>query len=652
MCGIFGILNLDGNPADPSMLGPMAQLTVHRGPDDQGFHADGPCAIGMRRLSIIDLDGGHQPLSNADGTLWLVCNGEIYNFRELRRELEGYGHRFKTHSDSEVIVHGYAQHGDAFIHTLNGMFAFALWDARRKRLIVGRDRLGIKPVYVYRDAHRLAFASEAKALVALPGVGTEIDRAALQSYLNLGYVAAPRSIFRGITKLPPASLLVAERGRIEEQRYWRIPSVVDHQTPETEWVDLIRARLDESVRMQMVSDVPIGAFLSGGIDSSTVVGFMAAHSDRPIRTYAIGFKGAAADEYYNELPYARRLSEFFHTEHHEIVVRPDVIALLPRLLWHMDEPLSDTAFITTFLVSQFARREVTVILSGVGGDELFGGYRRYLGNHYQASFERLPGWLRRTASRVGARLPSDRHSPLLNFSRLAKGFLESADLPFEERYRAYVQVFPLAEVKRLLRMDGVERPDMIAAAFGHAGGDDALNRMLAVDMETQLPDDLLMLTDKMSMATSLECRVPLLDHELVELAARIPGDIKIRGGRLKHVMKEAVSGMLPRDILERKKRGFGTPMGAWLKDDLAPLVRGLLSRGVIEGRGLFRYPVVQELIASHEARRIDGTDRLLALMNLEIWSRLYLDGRAPDDVTEELQTMLPSKPALHSRITA
>ena len=640
MCGIYGIIQLDGNSAAPALMPAMGRVIVHRGPDDEGHHVDGPCAIGMRRLSIIDLAGGHQPLSNGDGTLWLVCNGEIYNYRELRRELEALGHRFKTASDSEVILHSYAQYGDEFIHRLNGMFGFALWDARRQRLIVARDRLGIKPIYLCRDARRLAFASEAKALLTLPGISAEIDPAALHSYLNLGYVAAPLSIFRGISKLPPASMLIVERGRVEERRYWRVSGAIDREMAEGEWVERIRTRLDESVRMQMVSDVPIGAFLSGGIDSSTVVGLMAKHSDQPIRTYAIGFKGTAADDYYNELPYARRVAELFHTQHQEIVVRPDVVSLLPRLLWHMDEPMSDTAFITTYLVSQFARRDVTVILSGVGGDELFGGYRRYLGNHYQAYFDRLPGWARRAASAVGERLPSDRHSPLLNLSRLAKGFLESAGLPFEERYRAYVQVFPLQEVRQLLRLDGAAQPDMIEAAFRHAGGGDSLNRMLAVDAETMLPDDLLMLTDKMSMATSLECRVPLLDHELVELAARMPEGVKIRGGRLKHVMKEAVSNLLPRDILERKKRGFGTPMGAWLKGELAPLVRGLLSDSVVKGRGLFHFPEVQELISSHEANRIDGTDRLLTLLNLEIWSRLYLDGRAPNDVANELKAML------------
>jgi asparagine synthase (glutamine-hydrolysing) len=640
MCGIYGIFQLDGVPADPALMPAMGRVVVHRGPDDEGYHADGPCAIGMRRLSIIDLAGGHQPLSNADGTLWLVCNGEIYNFRDLRSELQALGHRFKTASDSEVILHSYAQYGDEFIHRLNGMFGFALWDAARRRLILGRDRLGIKPIYLYRDSRRLAFASEAKALLALPGVSPEIDPAALHSYLNLGYVPAPLSIFRGIRKLPPASMLVVEGARIEERRYWRVSGTIDRAMAEGEWVERIRARLDEAVDMQMVSDVPIGAFLSGGIDSSTVVGLMSRHSDQPVQTYAIGFKGTAADDYYNELPYARRVAELFRTQHQEIVVRPDVVSLLPRLLWHMDEPLSDTAFITTYLVSQFARRDVTVILSGVGGDELFGGYLRYLGNHYQAYFERLPAWARRAASAVGERLPSDRHSPLLNLSRLAKGFLETAGMPLEERYRSYVQVFPLQEAERLLCLNGVAQPDMIEAAFRHASGADSLNRMLAVDAETMLPDDLLMLTDKMSMATSLECRVPLLDHELVELAARMPEEVKIRGGRLKHALKEAVSGLLPRDILERKKRGFGTPIGAWLKGELAPLVRHLLSNSVIKSRGLFHFPVVRELIASHDANRIDGTDRLMTLLNLEIWSRLYLDRRAPEDVAIELKEML------------
>jgi asparagine synthase (glutamine-hydrolysing) len=637
MCGIYGILQFDGSPVDPADLARMGHVMLHRGPDDEGVHIEGACAIGMRRLSIIDLSGGHQPMSSSDGTLWLVCNGEIYNFRELRRQLEARGHRFRSHSDSEVVLHAYAEYGDRCVEHLNGMFAFALWDARRSRLLVARDRLGIKPLYIAHDGKRFAFASEAKALLDLPRLDRNLDPAAVASYLQLGYVPAPQSIFAGVRKIPPATLLIAENGRIEERRYWHVPGEVDRSRSEGEWVEELRSAMERSVRMQMVSDVPLGAFLSGGIDSSTVVAFMANASTKPIRTYAIGFGGSRADDYYNELPYARRVAELFGTEHREIVVKPEVVSLLPKLLWHMDEPVSDSAFITTYLVSEFARREVTVILSGVGGDELFGGYRRYLGNHYQSYFKRLPPWIRSGATAVGERLPSDRHSPLLNVMRLARGFLMSANLSFEGRYGAYVRVFSKEAAERLFAFNGHERFDAIEAAFRLARSDDALNRMLVVDAETQLPDDLLLLTDKMSMATSLECRVPFLDHELVELAARIPEQMKIRGRRLKHVMKTALADVLPAAILNRKKRGFGTPMGAWLKDDLAGLLQKLLSPAAIQNRGLFHYPTVQELIRLHDANRIDGSDPLLALLNLEIWCRIYLDRRSAEDVTLELK---------------
>jgi asparagine synthase (glutamine-hydrolysing) len=637
MCGIYGILRLDGAPVAAQCLSAMGTVTAHRGPDDEGLHIDGDCGIGMRRLSIIDLAGGHQPLSNVDETLWLVCNGEIYNFRELRAELQGLGHRFKTGSDCEVIIHAYAQYGDEFVRHLNGMFGFALWDARRRRLVLGRDRLGIKPIYVRLDEHQLAFATEAKALLTLPGSEAALDPSALDSYLHLGYVPAPQSIFKGIKKLLPATLLAVEDGRVQEHGYWQVPVDVDRRQSKSDWVEQVRSRLHQSVAMQMVSDVPIGAFLSGGVDSSAVVGCMARASDQPIKTYAIGFGGSRADEFYNELPYAKRVAQLFGTDHHEIVVKPDVVSLLPRLLWHMDEPISDTAFVTTYLVSEFAHRDVTVILSGVGGDELFGGYRRYLGNHYQAYFERLPRWVRRSAVALSLRLPSDRHSPVLNVLRLTKGFLGSAGSTFEERYRSYVQVFSQEAVKRLVRANGFPGDDALHRAFRGATGSDSLNRMLFVDAQTQLPDDLLLLTDKMTMATSLECRVPLLDHELVELAARMPEEVKIHHGELKHVLKAALADLLPADILNRKKRGFGTPMGAWLKNDLRPLLHRMLSEEVVTRRGLFDYAQVRDLVHAHETNRLDGTDPLLALMNLEIWSRIYLDRRTPEDVTGELK---------------
>jgi asparagine synthase (glutamine-hydrolysing) len=637
MCGIHGILDLTGAPVSAEVLSRMGRVTRHRGPDDEGVHQEGPVAIGMRRLSIIDLQGGHQPLSNEDGTLWLVANGEIYNYRELSLTLRAQGHRLRTGSDCETLLHLYEQHGDDFLKHVNGMFAFALWDSRRRRLLLGRDRLGIKPLYFWTDGRRLVFASEAKAILSVPGVKTELDHASLGSYLSLGYVPAPQSIFLGMRKLPPATLLVADHGRISERRYWRMPASVDKTIDEATWIVRVRERLAEAVRGQMVSDVPIGAFLSGGIDSSAVVALMSAHSDRPVKTYAIGFDGGNAEAFYNELPHARRVAALFRTDHHEIVVRPDVVSLLPRLLWHMDEPIADSALITTFLVSEFAQRDVTVILSGVGGDELFAGYRRYLGNHYQQRFDRLPAAMRRLLASVGSRLPSDRHSPLLNTLRLAKGFLAGAGLPLEERYRSYVEVFDDETAAEMLCEPLIGNRSALNTAFADATSDDELNRMLSVDASTQLPDDLLLLTDKMSMAVSLECRVPFLDHELFELAASIPQSVKLRGGRLKHVMKAALTGILPPDILERKKRGFGTPMGAWFKGALAPLLRQLLSRESIDRRGLFHYPAVSALINAHDTNRIDGTDRLLALLNFEIWARLYLDERAPDDVVDELK---------------
>ncbi|PHV12115.1 asparagine synthase (glutamine-hydrolyzing) [Chitinimonas sp. BJB300] len=639
MCGIHGLYRFDGQRVTPDLLSAMGNITRHRGPDDEGMHIDGACGFAMRRLSIIDLAGGHQPLSNQDETLWLVCNGEIYNYRELRNELLAKGHVFKTGSDSEVMLHLYAEEGDAFVQRLNGMFDFALWDARRRRLLIGRDRIGVKPLYVMQDSQRLAFATEAKALLALPGVTAELDRSVLASYLQLGYVAAPGCIFKGMRKLPPATLLAIEDGQIREWRYWQLPDRIDTTLTEAEWVSSVRTQLEKSVSMQMVSDVPIGAFLSGGVDSSAVVGMMAKHADQPIRTYAIGFEGGEAEALYNELPYARQVSELFGTQHREIMVKPDVVGLLPKLIWHMDEPIADTAFITTFLVSEFARQDVKVILSGAGGDEIAAGYRRYLGGHYAERFQALPVWVRRSASYAAKHLPADRHSGLLNTLRLAKSFLASTEFGPDERYRSYLQVLGREAVAAMLLHD-TAGPDPLQAAFDRVGKCDELHRMCAVDLETQLPDDILLLTDKMSMAVSLECRVPLLDHELVELMAAIPSAIKIRDGRLKHILKLSVSDMLPAEILDRKKRGFGTPMGAWLKRELAPLLQRLLSPEVIRTRGLFRSDAIQQLMADHASNRVDGTEALIALLNLEVWSRIYLDRREPADVADELKSYL------------
>ena len=637
MCGIHGIYQFDETRANADWLTRMGAVTTHRGPDDGGAHADGRCAIGMRRLSIIDLSGGHQPIANADASLVVVCNGEIYNFRELRSELESHGHGFRTDSDSEVVLHGYAQWGDRFVERLNGMFGFAIWDRARQTLLVGRDRLGIKPIYWVNDGKRFAFASEAKALLELPGVARAVDPTALAAYLELGYVPSPLSIFRAIHKLPIASVVKVTPTGVTIESYWKPPTVVDMQVSPTEWAQRVRAQIEASVQMQMVSDVPIGAFLSGGVDSSAVLAFMTKHSKSPVKTYSIGFDGGGAERFYNELDNARQVAQLFGTDHHEILVKPDVVRLLPKLLWHMDEPIADSALVTTYLVAEFARRDVKVILSGAGGDELFGGYRRYLGEHYMRYVNWLPQRAKRGAAWLANMLPSDRHSTLLNYSRLAKNFLGAAASPFTDRYRAYVGVFSYDDATNLMAKPPKDRLDAIRTGFEVSGGEDVLARMFAVDAHTQLPDDILMLTDKMTMAASLECRVPLLDHELVELAAKIPANVKVAGGELKSLMKKALADVLPRDVLHRPKRGFGAPMGAWMKGALSGMLESALSRQSIEARGLLNPDPVARLIEDHRANRVDGTDKLLALLNLEVWCRVYLDGRSPDDVADELE---------------
>ena len=448
---------------------------------------------------------------------------------------------------------------------------------------------------------------------------------------------APLSIFRGIQKLPIASILKVAPDGVSVQSYWQPPTTVDTSVSPVDWVQRVRVQIEESVRMQMVSDVPIGAFLSGGVDSSAVLAFMTKHSSAPVKTYSIGFDGGAAERFYNELDNAREVSALFGTDHHEILVKPDVVRLLPKLLWHMDEPIADSAFVTTYLVAEFARRDVKVILSGVGGDELFGGYRRYLGEHYMRYVNWLPQPAKRGAAWLADLLPSDRHSKWLNYSRLAKNFLGAAASPFAERYRAYVGVYSAEEAAAMLRQPPGRRLDAIAESFARVGGEDALARMFAVDASTQMPDDLLMLTDKMTMATSLECRVPLLDHQLVELAAAVPASVKVAGGELKSLMKKALADVLPPQVLYRPKRGFGAPMGAWLKGALAEMLESTLSRESIEARGLLHAAPVAKLIADHRANRVDGTDKLLALLNLEIWCRVYLDRRAPGDVADELE---------------
>ncbi|MGQ0384058.1 MAG: asparagine synthase (glutamine-hydrolyzing) [Gammaproteobacteria bacterium] len=635
MCGIVGIVQGQGGGAAIDDVRRMADAIRHRGPDDEGFLASGNAILGMRRLSIIDLSGGHQPIPNEDETVWVVCNGEIYNYRALRTELERQGHRFRTHSDVEVIVHLYEEHGLDFVSRLGGMFAIALWDVRRSRLVLVRDRFGQKPLYVAEHRGGLAFASEVKALLRLPGFRAELDRGALGEYLTMGYATAPRTPFCGVTKLAPGSRLVHDQGGTHSDVWWSLPERVRGGFDEQAWIGEVRRELRRAVTEHMVADVPIGAFLSGGIDSSAVVALMAEASDQPVNTYSIGYTGAGAASYYNELSFAGAVARRFRTRHHEIPVAPDVVRLLPKLLWHVEEPISDSAMITTWLVSELAAGSVKVILSGVGGDELFAGYTRYLGEHYGRRYRKIPAWLRRgLLAPLARRLPSGRQSRAMDLARYARRFIQAGELDWRGQYRHYLEICAPPVVAELL--GGAVQATGFDRALAAEGADDPLLRLLRVDARTQLAEDLLLLTDKVTMAASLECRVPFLDHGLAELAARMPETAKMHEGELKYLLRRALAGILPPDILDRGKRGFGAPIGAWFKSELRPLRDALLSREAVESRGLLRYDAVRALLQVHDANREDYSDLLLVLVNLELWCRLFLDGRGESDVAEEL----------------
>jgi asparagine synthase (glutamine-hydrolysing) len=634
MCGIVGIVRpTEVAESDRATVERMAGSIRHRGPDDEGFRVFSQAILGMRRLSIIDLAGGHQPLANEDETIWVVGNGEIYNFRALRTDLERRGYRFRTGSDIEVIVHLYQEYGDRCVEHLGGMFGFALWDDRRRRLLMARDRFGQKPLYFHCSNGSIVFASEVKALLQDSSITARIDASALDEYLRFGYAVAPRTLFQGIERLPPASRLTWEKGSVGVETYWSLPNSVRHDLGGDDWVTLVRTELRRAVQDHMVSDVPIGAFLSGGIDSSAVVALMAEVSTSPVNTYSIGYAGGGAGQYYNELAYAKMVAGRFGTNHHEIPVNPDVATLLPKLMWHVEEPISDSAIITTWLVSELAARSVKVILSGVGGDELFAGYKRYLGTHYGRRYRRIPAWVRNQIVRpIAAALPSGRQSRAMDLARYARKFIHASELPWREQYRAYLEIESpglLLEPPR-----GAVGFARIAAA---EAAEDELLRLMRIDAQTQLPEDLLLLTDKVTMAASIECRVPFLDHQLAEVAAQIPAAEKLAGGELKHLLKRALRGIVPDEVLDRGKRGFGAPLGHWFKRELLPLRNAVLDRQSIEARGLLSWPAVREAVGRHDSGREDYTDLLIVLVNLEIWCRLFLDGRDATDVAAELR---------------
>ncbi len=625
MCGIAGVVARDPRRTlDPAVIGLMVSKLHHRGPDDTGFVTLPGVSLGLKRLSIIDVAGGRQPIANEDESVTFVGNGEIYNFRSLREELLSKGHRFKTGSDMEVVVHGYEEWGDRVVERLSGQFAFALWDSKRARLLAARDRAGEKPLYYHEGPDDIVFASEIKSLLSRADVPRKLDLEALDLFLTYEFILAPRTIFQGVSKLPPAHAMSVERGRVNTWAYWRAPDAAEQGRSEAYWARELRETLTSAVRSQMMSDVPLGAFLSGGIDSSTVVALMAEASSRPVKTFNIAFREGS----YDESSYAREVSKLFGTEHREEMISPDVVSLFDRLVVHLDEPFADVSLFPTYLVSEVASREVKVVLSGDGGDELFAGYDWYVADRLARTLSRFPGpralgaleaaseWFPESAKKKG----------LVN---KVKRFLAGASAPEALQHYRWLVHLPAEEKAELyspsLResLAGVSAAAPVLATLG-LERNDPLNRQLHADFKLFLADDILVKVDRMSMATSLEARAPFLDKDVIELAFRMPGSVKLRGLRRKHILKRAMADKLPPRILNRRKEGFSIPMKNWLRSDLRPLMESLLSRERIEGRGLFEWPAVERRLREHLAGQRNHAHQLFPLMVFERWAEEFL----------------------------
>jgi asparagine synthase (glutamine-hydrolysing) len=623
MCGIAGYADLVLGPgAAAELLRRMCAVIRHRGPDDEGIYADERAGLGMRRLSIIDVATGNQPMHNEDGTVSVVFNGEIYNYRTLRTDLEGRGHRFATSSDTETIVHGYEEWGEDVFVRLRGMFGIAIWDARRRALFLARDRAGIKPLHYAVAGGALIFGSEIKSLLETGLVAAELNPAALDHYLSFLYTPRNASIFAGVRKLEPGHLLRWENGRLTERRYWQLAAeTAGPARSEAETVDALRSVLRDAVRSHLMSEVPLGAFLSGGVDSSLVVGLMAEASTQPVKTFSIGFD----EPEFDELEHARAVARHFATDHHEYVVRPDALGMVDKLITHFDEPFGDSSAIPTWYVSEIAARHVTVVLSGDGGDELFGGYTRYIPHPRVAAFDRwAPPGSRRLAGLLW---------PWLPHGVRGKNFLRRVSRDAHGRYLDEIGYFQPDEKDALLSADirrglsGANADDALAARFARFGKLPWHGQLMGFDFETYLPGDILTKVDRTSMAHSIESRVPLLDNEVIDFAARLPVDLKIRDGRRKYILKRAASGLLPESVLQRRKQGFGVPVGVWFRGGLRQLFADVLLGQRARERGYFNVGFVQRLVREHLDGTRDHTLRLWALLIFELWHRQYLDSR-------------------------
>jgi len=628
MCGLCGFVNRPGDPPSPDVLHRMLRTIVHRGPDDEGLHLGPREALGARRLSIIDLETGHQPLSNEDGSVWIAYNGETYNFGELRDELQSRRHVFATRSDTETIVHAYEEWGAACLERLRGMFAFALWDGRKEELFLARDRVGKKPLYyTLLGDGTLVFGSELKCLAAHPAVKRELDPQALDLFLTLEYIPAPFSIYKSIFKLPAGHYLIHRQGRVEILPYWDVKPPEGGTPPASvpEACDRLFELLKESVRLRLISDVPLGAFLSGGIDSTCIVGLMRELGASPLKTFSIGFKDAS----YNELAFARRAARFFGTDHEELILEPRALELTEKLVRHLDEPLGDFSIFPTYLVSQMARSKVKVALSGDGGDEIFGGYE-----HYQAQkLGRLPGaaLVGRAASALTRALPpSAKKKGVWNKARrYAQGLaLDPASrhlrwmtfLSAKERMRLYSP----ALIESLVGIRETRECDPFAGVFAGMTRFDPITAELYLDLKTYLPDDIMVKVDRMSMAVSLEARAPLLDHKVVEFAFGLPGSWKLHGLTTKWIFKKTMERLLPRENIYRRKEGFSIPIKHWLRVELKDMLLDHLAENRIKGEGFFNYEPIRRMLDGHLHGRENYSHQLWALLVFEIWKESYL----------------------------
>jgi len=626
MCGIVGLMYHDRQkPVRQESVKKMCDTLVHRGPDDEGFYVDRNVGIGMRRLTVIDLSTGHQPMTNEDGRYWIVFNGEIYNYPELRKELESKGHRFSTHTDTETIVHAYEEFGEACVERLNGMFAFALWDREEEKLVLARDRLGVKPLYYYEGADRFVFGSELKAVLADPNVPRVIDFRALDRFLTFEYIPSPLSVFQGILKLPPGHLLTLEKGKTSLKQYWNLPTYVHHKSEE-ELTEVFYDLMKDAVKIRLISDVPLGAFLSGGVDSSTIVCMMSELMNQPVKTFSIGFD----DPSYNELDYARAVAKHYGAEHQDLIIQPNVVDLVEDLIKYLDEPLADVSVFPTYLVSKLAREQVTVVLSGDGGDELFGGYDWYLAEKISRSYQKLPLSIRTELIPflMNAVPPASQKKGFVN---KAKRFVEGTQLPEALQHFRW-NIFLSEDRKATLYRDGLSASLAGESAYAphlsylrEMQGSDPLWQQQYADIKTYMVDDILVKVDRMSMANSLEARTPFLDYRIAEFAAGLPPDLKLKGFKTKWFLKQAMRKKLPPFVIDRKKEGFSIPMKNWLKGDLNPMMQDLLSPDRINNEGLFQSDDIEKMKKEHLAGTANHAHQLWSLMVFETWRDLYLN---------------------------